>query len=72
MSVKAIYLSLCPTNIVWINKTNFTNMNIHHLQREKRGSVRVNKETANFHLLPRLENHVPNAQKNDAAWRPSS
>ena len=49
MSVKAIYLSLCPTNIVWINKTNFTNMNIHHLQREKRGSVRVNKETANFH-----------------------
>ena len=70
MSNQAFYLSLCPTNIVWITKTKFVGMNIHYLQRFEQGITNVNKEKYNFHLLPRLTNQVSNSQNSDRTWRP--
>ena len=69
--IQQISLALCPTHVVWINKTNFTDMNVHYLQRVDKEKTHVNKNMYSFHLLPRLTSEQSNSQNKDRAWRPT-
>ena len=63
--------ALCPTNIVWINKTNYGRISIKSINRSIKDDRHFNEAEFNYNLLPRLGSRISNSRNGDRAWRPS-
>ena len=72
MSNSELYTALCPTNVVWVNKTNYGDINIHSLDRTDKEDRHLNKEKFKYNLLPRLSDRISNSRNSDRAWRPAN